>query len=97
MRMFLLTAMFVPTLSVAQPPMSFSPSMNEPNYSTFVTLPSVPNVWRESSRLRQLKLEAALALKSESATLLESDGGTFTRQHEAYIRRRARAILSWSE
>ena len=85
-------------------PLTFQPlslttqSMNAPgNYSTFVVLPSVPDVWRESPKLRQQKLDAALALKAEATTLLEADGGTFTRQHEAYVRRKARAILSWRE
>ena len=98
MRIFLLATLAIPTLASAQAAPDITQSMNAPgNYSTFVVLPSVPDVWRESPKLRQQKLDAALALKAEATTLLEADGGTFTRQHEAYVRRKARAILSWRE
>ena len=98
MRILLLAALAIPTFANAQAAPDITQSMNAPgNYSTFVVLPNVPDVWRESPRLRQQKFEAALALKAKAAELLEADGGTFTREHEAYIRRKARAILSWRE
>jgi hypothetical protein len=98
MRIFLLAALAIPALANAQATPDITLSMNAPgNYSTFVVLPNVPDIWRESPKLRQQKLDAALALKAEAAALREADGGTFTRQHEAYIRRKARTILSWSE
>jgi hypothetical protein len=98
MRIFLLAALAIPALANAQATPDITLSMNATgNYSTFVVLPNVPDIWRESPKLRQQKLDAALALKAEAAMLLDADGGTFTRQHEAYIRRKARTILSWSE
>ncbi len=98
MRIILFAVAAIPGLAAAQAAPDITQSMNAPgNYSTFVVLPNVPDTWRESPKLRQQKFEAALVLKAEAATLLEADGGTFTRQHEAYVRRKARAILSWSE
>jgi hypothetical protein len=98
MRIFLLAALAVPTMASAQAAPDITQSMNGPsNYSTFVALPFVPDVWRQSPELRKAKLDAALALKADAAALLEADGGTFTREHEAYIRRKARAILSWRD
>ena len=95
MRILLLAFLAVPTVASAQATPDLT--LNGSNYTTVVTLPSVPDIWRESPRLRQQKLDAALALKATAATLLAADGGTFTREHEAFVRRKARSILMMRE
>jgi hypothetical protein len=50
---------------------------------------------RDTPTMARDRLQRAVALKAEAAELLEADGGTFTREHETYIRRKARDILGY--
>jgi hypothetical protein len=43
--------------------------------------------------MRSNKLKRAIALRAEADALLEKDGGKLTPTHEAYVRRKACAIL----
>ncbi len=50
---------------------------------------------RDTPAMADKRLKRALALKQEAAALLEADGGTFTNEHERYVRRKAREILGY--
>ncbi len=69
--------------------------MNSPNYSTYQS--SLEGLARlgasETPTMRAAKYEKAKALRAEAQTLLAQDGGTFTPEHEAYIRGKACDIL----
>lgn len=97
MRVALLAILTFPASAATQAPPSYSPTMNEPNYSTVVMVPHVPRWQADSLALRQKKLAAALALKAKAVVLLEGNNGKFTRQNEDYIRRKASAILAWTD
>jgi hypothetical protein len=91
-----LAALILPTVANAQIPQLSSPepTMNMPNYSTFASSMSARQPLSETPTMKRQKLERAIALRAEAATLLEQDGGTLSPRHAAYIRRKARAILS---
>ena len=58
--------------------------------------PTFVNQWsgsHETPSLAAHKLRLALALKAEAEELLVQDGGTFTKAHERYVRRKAARIL----
>jgi hypothetical protein len=91
-----LTALLLPAAAAAQSPQLSSPepTMNMPNYSTFASSATARQPLSETPTMKRQKLERAIALRAEAATLVEQDGGTLTAKHAAYIRRKARAILS---
>ena len=91
-----LAALILPTVASAQiPQLSIpEPTMNMPNYSTFASSISARQPISETPTMKRQKLERAIALRDEAAALLEQDGGTLSAKHAAYIRRKARAILS---
>ena len=50
---------------------------------------------RDTPTMKRQKRDRALALRAEAQMLLEQDGGTLTREHDAYLRREARDILGY--
>lgn len=90
-----LAAVLLPAVANAQSPQlsNPAPTMNMPNYSTFASSLSARQPISETPTMKRQKLERAIALRAEAATLLKQDGGTFSAKHAAYIRRKARAIL----
>jgi hypothetical protein len=68
-------------------------SMNGPNYSTLLPSTTGRPSLSETPSMRAKKLERAVALRAEADSLLEQDGGRLTPTHEAYVRRKACAIL----
>ena len=68
-------------------------SMNGPNYSTLLPSTTGRLGLSETPTMRANKLERAIALRAEADALLEQDGGKLTPTHEAYVRRKACAIL----
>jgi hypothetical protein len=68
-------------------------SMNGPNYSTLLPSTTGRLGLSETPSMRAKKLERAVALRAEADSLLEQDGGRLTPTHEAYVRRKACAIL----
>jgi hypothetical protein len=68
-------------------------SMNGPNYSTLLPSTTGRPGLSETPSMRAKKLERAVALRAEADALLEQDGGRLTPTHEAYVRRKACAIL----
>lgn len=72
-----------------------SVGMNSPNYSTYQS--SIDGLGHfgspETPTMRARKLDQAIALRIEAATLLKQDGGKFTPAHEAYIRDKACGFL----
>jgi len=71
-------------------------TMNGQNYSTL--LPSLTGRvgLSETPTMRANKLKRAIALRTEADFLLQQDGGRLTPTHEAYVRRKACAILGSS-
>ena len=47
----------------------------------------------DTPTMQQMKLARAIALKAEAAAFAARDGGTLSRKHMAYVRRKARAIV----
>jgi hypothetical protein len=88
-------ALLVPTLASANPGYSWQPSLNIPNYNTDSRIAEGRELLRSSDTptMRRMKLARAIELRAEAARLLSEDGGTLTSEHEAYIRRKAHAIL----
>jgi hypothetical protein len=68
-------------------------SMNGPNYSMLLPSTTGRLGLSETPAMRANKLERAIALRAEADSLLEQDGGKLTATHEAYVRRKACAIL----
>ena len=68
-------------------------SMNGPNYSMLLPSTTGRLGLAETPTMRANKLKRAIALRAEAASLLEQDGGKLTPTHEAYVRRKACAIL----
>ena len=90
-----LAAVLVPALACAQPMGSLpEPSTGEFNMHA-TTVGYSYSAIRDTPTMERYKLKRALDLKAEAAALLEADGGTFTREHEGYIRRKARDILGY--
>lgn len=84
----ILAALLVPGMASAQ----LAPPPYENLSFPTVTL-GLPQTVVDTPTMARDRLRRALALKQEAALLLEADGGRFTREHEAYIRRKARDIL----
>lgn len=93
-RIIVLAALLGPGIVGAQSLTNMQPTMNEPNYSTVQPNPFFYGSIGDTPTTRRQKATRALALREEAARLLSADGGTFTREHEAYIRRKAQAILT---
>ena len=98
MKIFALIAMSVlPGVASAQAFGGVQPTMSEPNFSTYQVM--VENTYlpanTESAATKKYKLERAIALRDEVAVFLEQDGGVLTPKHQAYVRRKSRAILSY--
>lgn len=91
---FVLAALLGPSLAGAQSLTNAQPTMNEPNYSTFQPNPFFLSSTGDTPTTRRQKTARAIALREEAAALLSADGGTFTAGHQAYIRRKARTILT---
>ncbi|MEN2787083.1 hypothetical protein ACFOKI_04110 [Sphingomonas qilianensis] len=72
--------------------------MNAPNYSTDQPILDGLNAFpsAETPTMAKDKLERARALTVEAKSLLRQDGGTLTRQHDAYLRRKACDILGYN-
>lgn len=68
-------------------------SMNGPNYSTLLPSTTGRLGLSETPTMRANKLERAISLRAEADSLLEQDGGELSPTHEAYVRRKACAIL----
>ena len=49
---------------------------------------------RDTEAEREARLQKAIAVRAEASELLIADGGVMTRQHQAYIRRKADRILT---
>ena len=83
-----LAALLIPVAASAQ---AFSRSTGEfnPPPDRFYDARDTPTMQRQ-------KRDRALALREEAAMLLEQDGGTLTREHDAYLRRKAHDILGWA-
>jgi hypothetical protein len=86
-----LTAIFLPGVVCAQAMYNPQPTMNEPNYTTTQAAAYAPS--GDTPTMQRQKYVRAVALREEAAQLLAADGGTFTQKHEAYVRRKALAIL----
>ncbi len=70
--------------------------MNMPNYSNNGRdLEGYPfGRTSDTPTMRRERAMRALAFRNEAAALLRADGGTFTAEHQAYVQRKAREILS---
>jgi hypothetical protein len=91
-----LVAFVVPGLAFAQAPVNISELNGLPyNANSAAFYESTGSSRRDTPTMAHYRLQRALALKAEAAELLEADGGTFTREHETYIRRKARDILGY--
>ena len=90
-----LAALVIPTLAGAQS-MGSQPTMNMPNGNSYAAgLESYANQSAsDTPTMRQKKLERAIELRDEANRLLIEDGGTLTPKHQAYVQRKARAILA---
>ena len=49
----------------------------------------------ETPTMKRQKFARAVALRTEAAQLLAQDGGTLTDEHQRYVQRKARDILSY--
>lgn len=91
-----LAAMLVPGIAQAQSAQLSNPepTMNMPNYSTFESSATGREPVSDTPALQRQKVRQALALREEAAALSKADGGTLTRRHQAYLQRKAQAILT---
>jgi hypothetical protein len=91
------TLLLAPAVAGAQSYINDQPTMNMPNYSTLQSstegLDPLPR--HESPAVKQEKLARAIALRDEVLVLEAPDGGTLSRDSQAYLRRKARAILAY--
>lgn len=95
-RRFALVAVLFPGLAFAQSQGSLAQDNSIPYNANLVTFYEYRDfATRDTPAMARERLKRALALKSEAAALLEADGGTFTSEHERYIRRKARGILGY--
>jgi hypothetical protein len=91
-----LAAILLPGLASAQsePVSNVEPTMTMPNDSTFAPSLVGREPLTDTPSLQRQKVRQAIALREEAAALLKADGGTLTAEHQAYVRRKARAILT---
>lgn len=94
-----LAAMLIPGIAAAQSTSPSAPynatlsrSTGEYGIAFAGRLSSDP---RDTPTMKRQKRDRALALRAEAQMLLEQDGGTLTREHDAYLRREARDILGY--
>ena len=83
---FVVAALLVPAAAANAQAFSRSTGEFSPPPDHFYDARDTPTMQRE-------KRNRALALRQEAAMLLEQDGGTLTREHNAYLRRKAHEIL----
>jgi hypothetical protein len=91
-----LAAILVPGLASAQcaSVTNVEPTMTMPNYSTFSSSLVGREPLTDTPSMERQRVRQAIALREEAAALLKQDGGTLTPEHQAYVRRKARAILA---
>lgn len=95
--LLVVTALLMSVSAHAQSYTNPQPSMNEPNDSTFASsvMGRDPFPQRETPAVRSEKLARAIALRDEALVLEAHDGGTLSRQSQAYLRRKGRQILAY--
>ena len=94
---FALFLMAVPALAQANPFVNVAPIDRMPSFTVTNAADSFVSVVQSNAdtpTMQRQKLSRALALRAEAAALLEEDGGAFTPEHEAYVRRKAWRILN---
>lgn len=84
-----------PAVASAQGWSNSQPSMNGPNYSTYIPLfasnAMIPP--SDTPTMRRQKLQRARALRAEVDAMLQENDGALTEKQEAYVRRSARRII----
>ena len=91
------TLLLIPAIAGAQSYTNDQPTMNMPKYSTLQnsTEGRDPLPRHESPVVKQKKLTRAIALRDTALVLEAQDGGRLSRESQAYLRRKARAILAY--
>ena len=99
-RMIWLIALAVPGLAGASPPGAAPGSapvapklLSTPD--TFSGAPHDLSSRDGTPTMRRQKLDQAIALREEAARLARENGGTLSPRQQAYIQRKARAILAF--
>ncbi len=91
-----LAILITPGAVSAQSAQSLAPTVMTPNFTAASRdvegYPFQSTV--DTPTMRKQKLARAISFRREAAALLARDGGTFTADHQAYVQRKARDILT---
>jgi hypothetical protein len=68
--------------------------MTMPNTTTFVPSLVGREPLSDTPSMERQKVRRAIALREEAAALMQENGGTLTPAQQAYVRRKAQAILA---